>query len=142
MAEKLNYEYSEWNIDELRRLGCGAFCAVIEANHLKEDRLIRLKWKNNDNNNINNNKINNNNNNNNNNDSILSRSSGNIGDLYRRDIHSDINANINSPKNSQVDSTKPIILVGKGVTYDTGGINLKSANSMKTMKHDMAGINE
>lgn len=23
--------------------------------------------------------------------------------------------------------------------YDTGGINLKSANSMKTMKHDMAG---
>ena len=23
--------------------------------------------------------------------------------------------------------------------YDTGGVNLKTANSMKTMKHDMAG---
>ena len=31
------------------------------------------------------------------------------------------------------------MLVGKGVCYDTGGINIKSANSMKTMKHDMAG---
>ena len=31
------------------------------------------------------------------------------------------------------------MLVGKGVCYDTGGINLKGANSMKTMKHDMAG---
>jgi leucyl aminopeptidase len=34
---------------------------------------------------------------------------------------------------------RPVVLVGKGVTYDTGGINLKSANSMKTMKHDMGG---
>eukprot|EP01035_Chromulina_nebulosa_P021389 gene21389-27712_t len=39
---------------------------------------------------------------------------------------------------SELDS-KPVVLVGKGVCYDTGGINLKSANSMKTMKHDMAG---
>ena len=36
-------------------------------------------------------------------------------------------------------SKRAIVLVGKGVCYDTGGINLKSANSMKTMKHDMAG---
>ncbi|MBS3904556.1 MAG: leucyl aminopeptidase family protein [Simkania sp.] len=30
-------------------------------------------------------------------------------------------------------------LVGKGVTYDTGGLNLKPTGSMETMKCDMAG---
>ncbi|CAN5382931.1 leucyl aminopeptidase [soil metagenome] len=35
---------------------------------------------------------------------------------------------------------KPIILVGKGVVYDTGGMSLKpTANSMDYMKCDMAG---
>ena len=31
------------------------------------------------------------------------------------------------------------ILVGKGVTYDTGGLNLKPPSSMETMREDMAG---
>jgi len=34
---------------------------------------------------------------------------------------------------------KPIVLVGKGVVYDTGGYNIKVGNSMETMKCDMAG---
>lgn len=35
---------------------------------------------------------------------------------------------------------KPIVLVGKGVVYDTGGLSLKpTANSMDLMKCDMAG---
>ncbi|HMM12724.1 MAG TPA: leucyl aminopeptidase [Bacteroidales bacterium] len=34
---------------------------------------------------------------------------------------------------------KPIILVGKGVVYDTGGMSLKPSNAMETMKCDMAG---
>ena len=34
---------------------------------------------------------------------------------------------------------KPIVLVGKGVIYDSGGMNLKPGNSMQNMKHDMAG---
>lgn len=35
---------------------------------------------------------------------------------------------------------KPIVLVGKGVVYDTGGLSLKpTANSMDYMKSDMAG---
>ena len=33
----------------------------------------------------------------------------------------------------------PIILVGKGVTFDTGGYSLKPAASMEDMKDDMAG---
>jgi len=32
-----------------------------------------------------------------------------------------------------------IVLVGKGVTFDSGGLNLKPGNSMFTMKSDMAG---
>jgi len=36
-------------------------------------------------------------------------------------------------------NSKPIIFVGKGVVYDTGGYNLKISGSMGTMKCDMAG---
>ncbi len=41
------------------------------------------------------------------------------------------------PKNAV--NKKPIILVGKGVVYDTGGISLKPSNSMADMKSDMGG---
>jgi leucyl aminopeptidase len=34
---------------------------------------------------------------------------------------------------------KPIVLVGKGITFDTGGINLKPTDSLMGMNHDMAG---
>lgn len=34
---------------------------------------------------------------------------------------------------------KPVILVGKGVVFDTGGLNLKPGNFMDNMKCDMAG---
>ena len=32
-----------------------------------------------------------------------------------------------------------VVLVGKGITFDSGGLSLKPANSMMTMKMDMAG---
>ncbi len=35
--------------------------------------------------------------------------------------------------------TKHIVLVGKGLTFDTGGYSLKPGDSMKGMKYDMAG---
>ncbi|MGA8050279.1 MAG: leucyl aminopeptidase [Burkholderiales bacterium] len=34
---------------------------------------------------------------------------------------------------------KPVVLVGKGITFDTGGISLKSAGEMDEMKYDMSG---
>jgi leucyl aminopeptidase len=34
---------------------------------------------------------------------------------------------------------KPVVLVGKGVTFDTGGISLKPAAEMDEMKYDMSG---
>jgi leucyl aminopeptidase len=36
-------------------------------------------------------------------------------------------------------ATKHVVLVGKGITFDTGGISLKPSDGMKTMKTDMAG---
>src|SRR5690606_34575620 len=33
----------------------------------------------------------------------------------------------------------PLVLVGKGVTFDSGGISLKPAQSMEDMKYDMSG---
>jgi leucyl aminopeptidase len=36
-------------------------------------------------------------------------------------------------------SEKPVVLVGKGVTFDSGGISLKPASGMETMKADMCG---
>src|SRR5699024_5244270 len=38
------------------------------------------------------------------------------------------------PKNA-----KPVVLVGKGVTFDAGGISLKPAATMDEMKYDMGG---
>lgn len=37
------------------------------------------------------------------------------------------------------DSKEKIVLVGKGVCFDTGGLDLKPGESMETMRHDMAG---
>ena len=37
------------------------------------------------------------------------------------------------------DGAKPIVLVGKGITFDTGGISLKPAAEMDEMKFDMCG---
>ncbi len=34
---------------------------------------------------------------------------------------------------------KPVVLVGKGIVYDTGGLNLKPGDYMENMKGDMAG---
>ncbi|MCL2510791.1 MAG: leucyl aminopeptidase family protein [Bacteroidales bacterium] len=41
------------------------------------------------------------------------------------------------PKNAV--NSQPVVLVGKGVTFDTGGSNLKTENYMDDMKTDMAG---
>jgi leucyl aminopeptidase len=36
-------------------------------------------------------------------------------------------------------SAKPIVLVGKGITFDTGGVSLKPGEGMDEMKFDMGG---
>ncbi len=41
------------------------------------------------------------------------------------------------PKNKK--NTKPVVLVGKGVVYDTGGLDIKTGGHMAKMKCDMAG---
>lgn len=41
--------------------------------------------------------------------------------------------------NSGVENAKTIGLVGKGISFDTGGISIKPANNMHFMKSDMSG---
>jgi leucyl aminopeptidase len=37
-------------------------------------------------------------------------------------------------------SSLPLVtIIGKGITFDTGGLNIKSGGGMRTMKRDMAG---
>jgi leucyl aminopeptidase len=36
-------------------------------------------------------------------------------------------------------SKKPLVLIGKGVTFDSGGISIKPAERMEDMKYDMSG---
>jgi leucyl aminopeptidase len=42
-------------------------------------------------------------------------------------------------KPTKPSNKKPLVLVGKGVVYDTGGLSLKPTAGMDTMKCDMAG---
>ncbi|HTZ24235.1 MAG TPA: leucyl aminopeptidase [Streptosporangiaceae bacterium] len=37
------------------------------------------------------------------------------------------------------DATKTVVLVGKGITFDSGGLSLKPPKSMEAMKSDMSG---
>ena len=41
--------------------------------------------------------------------------------------------------NKEKAKTKPIVLVGKGLTFDAGGISIKPAAGMDEMKYDMCG---
>jgi leucyl aminopeptidase len=41
--------------------------------------------------------------------------------------------------NGALNSQAPIVLVGKGITFDTGGISMKPAPEMDEMKYDMGG---
>ncbi len=41
--------------------------------------------------------------------------------------------------NGAAKSTAPVVLVGKGITFDTGGISIKPAAEMDEMKFDMSG---
>lgn len=47
--------------------------------------------------------------------------------------------NILEHKPVKAKNKKPLIFVGKGVVFDTGGISLKPSQSMEQMKGDMAG---
>lgn len=42
-------------------------------------------------------------------------------------------------KNNAIKSKSPIVLVGKGITFDSGGISIKPAGAMDEMRYDMCG---
>lgn len=42
-------------------------------------------------------------------------------------------------RGNPVENAPPIVLIGKGLTFDSGGISIKPAESMDEMKYDMCG---
>ena len=116
----------QWSVDELQKLGCGAFSAVCQGSLHGKDRLVRLRVSPRP---------------------MTTPGSGSSSPAFPQTGttlgqvlgggRSGGGGNLQSSEAN--DLKRAVVLVGKGVTYDTGGINLKSANSMKTMKHDMAG---
>ena len=46
---------------------------------------------------------------------------------------------VTSARGKRARATRPLAFVGKGVTFDTGGISIKPAQGMEDMKFDMAG---
>lgn len=68
--------------------------------------------------------------------------------LEREKMHSFLSVSLGSHReprliameyNGGKKSDAPLVLVGKGVTFDTGGISLKPAAAMDDMKYDMMG---
>jgi len=124
---------STWNATELSNMGAGAYKAVIQANANSNinDRLIRLRYEPITDSDSSNSK-----------EIYFPQTSVTIGSIYNKDMINNDNSkasNWGKPAPPSIDRKRPIVLVGKGVTYDTGGLNIKTGNSMKTMKHDMAG---
>eukprot|EP01031_Cornospumella_fuschlensis_P025257 gene25257-30500_t len=108
-----------WGVDvytypQLKDMGCGAFCAVIQGNQPSQtsppshDALIKLTY--------------------------TPRTVDNSGRMK-----ADVLEYREQEGKIQVGERRPLVLVGKGVCYDTGGHSLKPSKSMKTMKSDMAG---
>ena len=44
----------------------------------------------------------------------------------------------NSPETTDIEPIE-IVIIGKGITFDTGGLNIKGGGGMRNMKRDMAG---
>ena len=44
-----------------------------------------------------------------------------------------------SAKGKPAEAGKPLVLIGKSITFDSGGISLKPSDGMEKMKYDMAG---
>lgn len=115
IAKARNFQIEEWTAEQLRDMGCGAFYAVTQADQAAPDksgRLVRLS---------------------------TSLPIDRVSTPRSLSSISSMGASLSKEADARFNAGKPIVLVGKGVCYDTGGINLKSAGSMKGMKADMAG---
>lgn len=119
IAKAHNFQIDEWNAEQLRDMGCGAFYAVTQADQATPDksgRLVRLSTS-----------------------PLLPIDHRVVPTTRSLSSISTMGASPSKEADAHFNAGKPIVLVGKGVCYDTGGINLKSAGSMKGMKADMAG---
>ncbi len=151
ISDDMGWKFDQWNTEEMKELGCGAFCAVSQGNialsgdetELPPDCLIRITYTPNT-------KLNGKEEASNTSDSkesldsapanpLRSSSAFTLGDMFKQDDSKIHKALLNEGDEASKQKGSPIVLVGKGITFDTGGVNVKTANSMKTMKGDMMG---
>lgn len=50
-----------------------------------------------------------------------------------------VNGKLKMENGKVSDANKPLVLIGKGITYDTGGLNVKPSGAMHDMHMDMSG---
>ena len=136
VRERHGWELTEWTPADLKEIGCGGFCAVTQGNDIDSeigftsDRLFRLRYspppKNGEQEGS---------------ARKVVSSAVTLSDIIRRDNGDNKPqcSGVFEMNDENIKIKTPIVLCSKGVTFDTGGINLKTANSMKTMKQDMAG---
>lgn len=58
---------------------------------------------------------------------------------YLPSLFSKITNIINCLQSTDVESSNPLVFVGKGVTFDSGGISIKPSQAMDEMRADMGG---
>eukprot|EP01039_Chlorochromonas_danica_P009888 gene9888-10936_t len=118
LAKAEGWAVESYQYKALQKMGCGAFCATIQGNQPfngeSEDAMIKITYK----------------------PSSLT-SGGKRG--FRSSFFSGETLRYRNSQSLLASEHKPVVLVGKGVTYDTGGLSLKTANQMKSMKTDMGG---
>lgn len=71
-------------------------------------------------------------------DKLKSENLNGIVSVGRGSVHKSNMSIIEYRHNTIDENTKPIILIGKGITYDSGGYSLK--RDMKNMKYDKTGV--
>ncbi|CAA9352360.1 MAG: Cytosol aminopeptidase PepA [uncultured Nocardioidaceae bacterium] len=59
--------------------------------------------------------------------------------MIRLDYTPDVRTGAEDGRGREAGSVPHIVLVGKGITFDTGGLSLKPADAMMNMKRDMTG---
>lgn len=84
LAKEQDWQYTEWDVQQLKSMGAGAFVAVAQGSEPQDAAIVKLSYR-------------------------------------------------------HPQATKTIALVGKGICFDTGGHNLKSAKYMQGMHQDMNG---
>ena len=64
---------------------------------------------------------------------------GNVCFMSRSTFFTDLTCTFSHYRGAADKNATPLVFVGKGITFDTGGISIKPSSGMKLMRGDMGG---